>query len=97
MEGEGSDGNAKGQNGSEDHNLGTVSTKKMVDLTSVEKLKEVEVTTVKQEKNLIPTSTMVMEEKPGVWYKKFSRNLHGLKKDKPYSNLQWPPPQPMTN
>lgn len=43
--------------------------------------------------NMLPTTTMVMEENPHPWYKKFSRNIHGLRSEKPYSNLQWPPKQ----
>ncbi len=86
--------------------------KKMVELTSVDQTKEVEVTTQRSgakrtlhysvtflklfssprhEPNLLPTSTMVMEKDPDGWYRKFSRNLHGLRGDKPYSKLQWPP------
>ena len=45
----------------------------------------------RHERNLLPTSTMVMEKDPDKWYRKFSRNIHGLRRDKPYSNLQWPP------
>ena len=36
----------------------------------------------------------VMVEQPDVWYKKFSRNIHGLRSDKPYTNLKWPPEAP---
>ena len=36
----------------------------------------------------------VMVEQPDVWYKKFSRNIHGLRSDKPYNNLKWPPDAP---
>jgi len=55
------------------------------------KVREVEVTTMRKEPNLLPTSSKAMEEKPQVWYRKFSRNIHGLKGEKPYANLQWPP------
>ena len=36
----------------------------------------------------------VMVDQPDVWYKKFSRNIHGLRGDKPYNNLEWPPTDP---
>ena len=36
----------------------------------------------------------VMVDQPDVWYKKFSRNIHGLRRDKPYNNLEWPPTDP---
>ena len=65
---------------------------KMVDLEAVNAVKEIEVEDrVKRGRDLIPTSTKVMEEKPKTWYAKFSRNIHGLRKDMPYNNLEWPP------
>jgi hypothetical protein len=47
--------------------------------------------------NPLPTATKAMVEKQDVWYRKFSRNIHGLRKDKPYNNLQWPPTAPPPN
>ena len=63
---------------------------KMVDLKPLEEFKEITVC-VRDQTNPLPTSTMVMEENPNDWYRKFSRNIHGLKRDQPYNDMKWPP------
>ncbi len=68
-------------------------THKMVDLRDGEQMKDIKVAspTEPETMNPVPVATKVMVEQPDVWYRKFSRNIHGLRKDKPYNNLQWPP------
>merc|ERR1712179_575387 len=39
-----------------------------------------------------PSNTKKVAENQGLWYKQFARNMGGLLQDKPYKNLQWPPP-----
>ncbi|TRY73056.1 hypothetical protein TCAL_05468 [Tigriopus californicus] len=65
---------------------------KMVTLEPLDQVKEIEVQNrIPNKTNLIPTATKVMVEEPKQWYTQFSRNIHGLKRDMPYNNLQWPP------
>lgn len=65
---------------------------KMVTLEPLDHVKEIEVQNrIPNRTNLIPTATKVMVEEPKQWYTQFSRNIHGLKRDMPYNNLQWPP------
>merc|ERR1711953_320647 len=39
-----------------------------------------------------PSNTKKVAENEKKWYKQFARNMGGMLEDKPYKNLQWPPP-----
>merc|ERR1712217_63822 len=42
----------------------------------------------------LPASTKQGSDNPCKWYKQFARNMGGMRENKPYKNLQWPPPPP---
>merc|ERR1712183_218516 len=66
--------------------LGSTPSQNLVDLKPVG--------SIIQEEGLhdFPSNTKKVAENEKNWYKQFARNMGGMLEDKPYRNLQWPPP-----